>query len=43
MVDDFGVRCDGKEYVFHLKQAVEENNVVTTDWEGARYIGITID
>ena len=43
VVDGFGVKYVGKEHVLHLKQAIEENYGVTTDWEGTQYIGITID
>ena len=35
VVDDFSVTCVGKEHALHLKQAIEENYGVTTNWEGA--------
>ena len=43
VVNDFGVKYVGKEHALHLKQVIKENYGVTTDWAGARYIGITID
>ena len=43
MVDKFGVKYVGKEHAFHLKQALEENYKVTIEWDGTRYIGITLD
>ena len=43
MVDDFGVKYFGKEHALHLKQAIEENYGVTTDWAGAQYIVMTIE
>ena len=43
VVDDFGVKYVGKEHAQHLKDTLEENYTVTTEWEGKRYIGITLD
>ena len=43
VVDDFGVKYVGKEHALHLKQTLEENYTVTTEWDGRRYIGITLD
>ena len=43
VVDDFGVSYNGEEHAIHLKETLEENYTVTTDWTGGRYIGITID
>ena len=33
----------GGGYALHLKQTLEENYKVTTEWDGTRYIGITLD
>ena len=33
----------GKEHAIHLKNTIEENYTVTTEWDGRRYIGITLD
>ena len=33
----------GGEHVLHLKQTLEENYKVTTEWSGTMYIGITLD
>ena len=43
VVDDFGVKYVGKEHALHLKKALEADYTVTTEWEGKRYIGITLD
>jgi hypothetical protein len=43
VVDDFGVKYVGKEHAQHLKKTLEENYTVTTEWDGTRYIGITLD
>ena len=43
VVDDFGVKYVGEEHAMHLKQTLEENYTVTTEWDGRRYIGITLD
>ena len=33
----------GEEHALHLKDTLEQNYKVTTDWTGNRYIGITLD
>ena len=43
VVDDFGVKYVGKEHALHLKSTLEDNYGVTTEWDGKRYIGITLD
>ena len=43
VVDDFGVKYVGEKHALHLKQTLEENYKITTEWDGTRYIGITID
>ena len=43
VVDDFGIKYVGKEHALHLKQALEQDYTVTTEWKGGRYIGITLD
>ena len=43
VVDDFGVKYVGEEHALHLKAALEEGYTLTTEWEGKRYIGITLD
>ena len=43
VVDDFGVKYVGEEHVLHLKQTLENDYSVTTEWEGKRYIGITLN
>ena len=43
VVDDFGVKYVGEEHALHLKAALEEDYSLTTEWDGKRYIGITLD
>ena len=43
VVDDFGVKYVGKEHADHLVSVIKENYEVTTDWEGKRYVGLTLD
>ena len=43
VVDDFGVKYVGKEHALHLKATLEDDYGVTTEWDGKRYIGITLD
>jgi hypothetical protein len=43
VVDDFGVKYVGKEHALHLKQTLTADYAVTTEWDGKRYIGITLD
>jgi hypothetical protein len=42
VVDDFGVKYVDEEHTLHLKQTLEENYKVTMEWDGRRYIGITL-
>jgi hypothetical protein len=43
VVDDFGVKYIGKEHVMHLIKSLKEHYEVEEDWEGRRYLGITLD
>jgi hypothetical protein len=43
IVDNFWVKYVGEEHALHLKAALEKNYTITTEWEGRRYIGITLD
>lgn len=42
-VDDFAVKYVGKEHAQHLLSAIEEHYECKADWEGTRYIGLTLD
>jgi hypothetical protein len=42
-VDNFGVKYIGKEHVIHLIKILNEHYEVEEDWEGRRYLGITLD
>ncbi len=41
VVDDFGVKCVGKEHVLHLINILKETYEISEDWTGTKYIGIT--
>jgi hypothetical protein len=43
VVDNFGVIYTNKDDVQHLQQVLEEHYKITTDWDGKRYIGITLN
>jgi len=43
VVDNFGVKYIGKEHVMHLINTLKEHYEVEEDWEGQRYLGITLD
>ena len=43
IVDDFGVKCVGKEHTDHLISVLKYRYVVETDWLGKKYLGITLD
>eukprot|EP00804_Cyclotella_cryptica_P027940 CCRYP_003829-RA/>CCRYP_003829-RA protein AED:0.45 eAED:0.45 QI:0/0/0/1/0/0/2/0/234 len=41
-VDDFGVKYLGKEHAAHLINTLKGHDEISTDWEGRRYIGLTL-
>jgi len=43
VVDDFGVKYKGKENVQHLLDTLEQIYVISVDWKGERFIGMTIN
>ena len=43
VVDDFGVKYIGTEHVQHLLQVLRKHYEIEEDWEGSRYLGITLD
>ena len=43
VVDDFGVKYVGKEHAEHLISVLKQNYEIDTDWDGTRYIGLTLD
>jgi hypothetical protein len=43
VVDDFGVKYVGKENADHLISVLQGNYEIDIDWEGTRYIGLTLD
>jgi hypothetical protein len=42
VVDDFGVKCAKKEDVDHLIASIQSTYMLTKDWAGNLYCGITI-
>ena len=42
VVDDFGVKYEGREHAKHLIRALEGNYTVGNDWEGKLYCGIEV-
>jgi hypothetical protein len=43
VVDDFGVKYVGKENADHLISVLQEDYEIDIDWDGTRYIGLTLD
>ena len=43
VVDDFGVKYFNKEDVEHLISVLKQDYEIDTDWEGTRYLGLTLD
>ena len=43
VVDDFGVKYINKADVEHLISVLKQDYGIDTDWEGTRYLGLTLD
>ena len=43
VVDDFGVKYVGKEHAEHLLNVLTQDYETSHEWEGTRYIGLTLD
>ena len=43
VVDDFGVKYVGKEHVEHLLSIIKKDYKCKAEWEGERYIVLTLD
>ena len=43
VVDDFGVKYVGEEHANHLISVLKEHYEIDVDWEGTRFIGLTLD
>ena len=43
VVDDFGVKYVGQEHAQHLMDALQEDYTISKEWDGTRYLGLTID
>jgi hypothetical protein len=42
IIDDFAVKCAGKQHADHLQDALLRRYELTTDWEGKVYSGMTL-
>ena len=42
MVDDFEVKYVGKEHAKYLVKAIKGDYEATVEWEGTKYLGLTI-
>ncbi len=42
-VDNFGIKYVGREHVEHLSSILSEHYKCSHDWNGTRYLGMTID
>jgi hypothetical protein len=43
VVDDFGVKYVGEEHAQHLVNVLKGHYDITEDWDGSKYIGLTLD
>ena len=43
VVDNFGVKYVGEERVHHLMGVLQEHYNITDNWQGKKYIGITLN
>jgi hypothetical protein len=43
VVDDFGVKCEGKEHAMLLINILKKNYKISGEWLGTKYIGISFD
>ena len=43
VVDDFGVKYVGVEHAKHLISVLQEHYEIDVDWDGTRFIGLTLD
>ena len=39
IVDDFGVKCVGKEHALYLRDALKQTHEITEDWDGKLFSG----
>ena len=43
VVGDFGVKYVGEEHAKHLESVVKTYHEAKTEWDGSRYLGLTLD
>ena len=43
VVDDFAVKYTRKEDAEHLLNALKKDYIASEDWEGTKYLGLTIE
>ena len=42
VVDDFGIKYVGRRHLDHLLRAIKQHYMISEDWEGKLYCGITL-
>ena len=43
VMDNFGIKYINKDGIIHLLDMLKKDYKVDTDWEGTRYLGLTLD
>jgi hypothetical protein len=43
VVDDFGVKYEGREHAQHLYNTLQLKYTVTADWNGNKFLGMQLD
>jgi hypothetical protein len=43
VVDDFGVKYVGREHAEHLMECINKNYIISSDWKGSAYCGLTLE
>jgi hypothetical protein len=43
VVDNFGVKYNGKERIHHLTQVLKQHYQIEENWGGTQYMGLTVD
>jgi endonuclease I len=41
-MDDFGIKCIGKQHANHLLNAIHQKCQLTCDWDGSLFCGISL-
>jgi hypothetical protein len=43
VVDDFGIKCVGREHAEHLKASIEKHYQISCDWKVSAHCGLKLD